>query len=175
VARDANLHACLSGRFANRIIAPYVSAGRLIGYQGRDWTNEHPAKYLNCKGMPRAFWNGDVLKSGISWVLVVEGVFDAFRYMPNVVACGGKPTDEQTQALTAFPGRVIVCLDPDASACAGAAWREAEALMMLMQLDGKSEQLISQILLPQGEDPGSIPVEWMRSEIRRCLAATPTC
>jgi DNA primase len=167
VAKAANLHVCYEGRFRNRIIVPYYRDGKLVGYQGRDFTGTAIAKYINATGMAREFWNYNTLSTS-EWVLLVEGVFDAFRWWPNVVACGGKPTTEQIDILVNAKCKVIICLDLDASADNNPNVAVSSALVLERHLRRHGREY-ARITLPIGHDPGSVPEEWMHKELRKCL------
>lgn len=168
IAHAADLHACYSGRFRNRIIIPYRRAGKVLGYQGRDWTGQAVAKYLNAKDMPRMFWNVDALSTQ-PWVLVVEGVFDALRFLPYAIACGGKPTDAQTEQLISYPGKILICLDLDAT-LNNTPYVASSAVQLQRTLAraGKDSQILT---LPRGEDPGSVSPSWMAQQVKAALRA----
>lgn len=168
IARAADLHACYTGRWRSRIIIPYRDSGRVLGYQGRDWTGQAVAKYLNAKNMPRMFWNIDALNAQ-PWVLVVEGVFDALRFLPYAIACGGKPTDTQTEQLANYTGRILICLDLDAT-LNNTPYVASSAVQLQRTLAraGKGSQILT---LPRGEDPGSVSQAWMAATVKAALRA----
>lgn len=170
VCKAANLHVCYEGRFRNRIIVPYYRGGKLVGYQGRDFTGTAMAKYINAKGMAREFWNHDRIAQS-DWILLVEGVFDAFRWWPNVVACGGKPTTEQIGILLQAKCKVIICLDLDASQDNNPNVAVSNALV-LERYFRRYGRPYARITLPIGHDPGSVPEQWMHTELRKALCLT---
>jgi len=174
--KRADLHATpMRGKYRSRIVAPLRKHGELIGWIARDYSGDGKPKYVNSKGMPRELWNGDVIDDKPPFLLVVEGVFDALRYLPYAVACLGKPSRAQKNRLLSADCPIIVALDADVSGsclyrpsstigarCVG------EQLTFWLKAHGKQA---AQVLMPPTMDPGSCGIDWMRERIKTALCA----
>lgn len=157
---------CMDCRFRKRIIVPIIGPGDMgqVGFVARTWGKTALVNYLYPKGMPRgqAMFNHSAI-----WVetdepiIVVEGVFDAFPYWPNAVACLGKPTDDHIEALGTAKRPIAVCLDGDA-------WREGKATARLLEYDGARAGYVR---LPPKRDPNEIDPDWLIERARECVAA----
>lgn len=171
--RRANLHAVLDGaynyedkkqRVKQRVVAPILASdGKTwLGWVGRDWTNKADRKYLYPAGMARGvllYEHARIHEEGDDPLLVVEGVFDALPYIGDAVACLGKPSRWQVEALKESRRPIVVCLDGDA-------WEEAYALAGRLRLDGKRAGYVR---LPPKEDPNSVDADWLKTEAKRSL------
>jgi hypothetical protein len=140
--------ACFSGYWAGRIIVPIKDQDRLVGFLGRDWTDRQIPRYLYPRGMSRdVMFNRSALELETDQpVALVEGVFDAFPHLPDVVACLGKPTPAHVDRLLAAKRPVAVILDGDA-------WTEAQSLAMQLQHCGGAAGWVR---LPPCTDPAEI-------------------
>lgn len=151
VWRACGIGACLSGKYAGRIIVPVTTFPypAWIGFVARDWTGRAERKYLYPRGMQKGsvMFNDHALR----WetdepVFAVEGVFDAFSLWPNAVAFLGKPTEDQIEALAAAKRPIVPLLDGDAH-------REGWALAMRLRLEG---QRAGSVRLPPCTDPDEV-------------------
>lgn len=142
---------CFSGFYEKRIVVPiYDAQGELANWAARTWDSAERMRYRYPPGGRRVLFNGEALAVETDVpVLVVEGVFDAFPYWPNVVACCGKPTEQHIEELKKAHRPIVVTLDGDA-------WRECEALWMLLLCHGKDARWLR---LPAGEDPASVDAD----------------
>lgn len=161
---EAGIGAACDGYHAGRIIVPTFDLdGRTwLGFVGRDWTNKHPLRYRYPRGMPRAkfLYNQVALYVPTDEpVLVVEGVFDALPFWPNVVACLGKPGEIHRRLLAEATRPIAVCLDGDAH-------NEGWALSEWLRLYGRRAGAVR---LPPGRDPNTVESSWLRDEAIKCI------
>ncbi len=157
---------CMSCRFRKRIVVPVFDpeGKNQVGFVARTWGRTAMVNYLYPKGMPRGqamFNHGAIWVETDEPVLVVEGVFDAFPYWPNAVACLGKPTDDQIESLGTAKRPIAVVLDGDA-------WREGRAVALLLNYDGARAGFVK---LPPKTDPNELDPNWLLEQARECVAA----
>jgi hypothetical protein len=165
-AAECQIGACLSGRYAGRVIVPVLDVERetWLGFVARDYTGQAERKYLYPSGMVRNLWNHRaLLQKTTEPVYVVEGVFDAIAHYPHAVAVLGKPTNEQFSALAAACRPVVVVLDGDA-------WEEGWALAMRLRVDGAEAGAVR---LPPKIDPDEVDPYWLWEEARASLGKIP--
>lgn len=160
--RAANIGAAVSGYYAGRVIVPHVDAlGEWWGFTARCWTQptDDVPKVLYPANMDRErLYNEHALDIETSRpCLVVEGCLDASWYLPDVVACLGKPTAAHFDKLRASRRPLIIALDGDA-------WEEGDMLAFRLRFDGVDARAVR---LPPGEDPNSIDPNTLREELRR--------
>lgn len=160
----AGIGACFQGYFSERIIIPIMDEAQRNwhGFIARDWTGNAVRKYLYPKGMDRGglLFQQHLLKEETSEpALIVEGVFDALPYVGRAVACLGKPTHKQFDLLCRSKRPLCVVLDGDA-------WEEGYALSQKLKLNGK---VTGYVKLPAGDDPGSVDVGWLLSEVEKSI------
>lgn len=139
---------CMACRFRKRILVPIIGPEDMgqVGFVARTWGKTAMVNYLYPKGMPRGqamFNHSAIWRETDEPILVVEGVFDAFPYWPNAVACLGKPTDDQIEALATSKRPIAVCLDGDA-------WREGKAAARLLAYDGARAGFVRAVRAPRG-------------------------
>lgn len=157
VIRDAGLGACVSGKYAGRVIVPVyphgppsTKRGPWEGFVARAWDADNPVKYLYPGGMPRGrtLYNAQALGYETDEpVLVVEGAFDTFPFWPlGAVALLGEASHEQVRALAAARRPVCVALDGDA-------WRKGVALAQRLRLEGARA---GAVILPPRTDPDEV-------------------
>lgn len=150
-----------------RIVVPVREYGRLVGWQGRligEPKFKYIPKFYSMPGMvkSRHLYNLDEARK-YSHVVVVEGVFDAWRYGPEAVALlGKKASQRQCQlALAIGKDKPIVCmLDGDAAS-------ENQALHDVLR---RSHPRVVQVGLADGLDPGSMPREALRAFAEQAAA-----
>lgn len=102
------------GPYKFRIIAPiYDLDGRLVSYQGRDYTGRAKLRYKACREDREAKHHKDMLYgqwlANKDWVVVVEGIVDVWRLGRNAVATFGikyRPT--QVARLRSYSRRFIL-------------------------------------------------------------------
>lgn len=140
-----------------RIIIPVLLNGRVVTYQGRDWTGKSPRKYLAClpelEGWPIKETLYGLDEAGDSQeVALMEGVTDVWRWGPGAVACFGvKHRPEQVRLLARRFDRVLVAFDPEG----GAKVQSRRILRELKELGVE----VRRLLLPKGKDPGDMARE----------------
>lgn len=140
----------------DRVVVPHMHRnGEWWGYSARTYVDGFP-KLLYPPGMDRSMmFNEHVLFVETDTpVMVVEGCLDSVWYLPDVVACLGKPTAAHFDTLCEATRPVVVCLDGDA-------WEEGRALAQRLQLRGSTRA--SYVRLPPGEDPNSIDPSWLQT------------
>ena len=150
------------GGYKFRIIAPIYYRGRMISYQGRDITGKSPLKYKACPQELEAIDHKNVLY-GLDMVdgdsvVVVEGVFDAWKLGPGAVATFGiKYTPSQILELAQFKN-VFMIFDSETEESREdeAAARSEELAASLSSLNPKTQ--VEVIELDEG-DPGDLPQE----------------
>lgn len=102
------------GPYKFRIIAPIFDLdGRLVSYQGRDYTGRSKLRYKACREDLEAKHHKDMLYgqwlANKDWVVVVEGITDVWRLGRNAVATFGikyRPT--QVARLRNYSRRFIL-------------------------------------------------------------------
>lgn len=151
-AQNVGAGACLSGRYAGRVVIPMLDdQGDWIGFTARAVFPGMTPKYLMPPGMDRKhlLWGKAHLRpNDTEPVVLVEGVFDALPLYPVGVASFGKAvTDEQIDVLLSLNRPIVICLDGDA-------WEESRALAARFWLRGREDTRWCK--LPPGEDPGTL-------------------
>ena len=171
VWRKYQIGAAADGYWAGRVIIPMLSHedGEWLGWIARLWCKpsphaegRHGMKYLYPKGMPRGqtFWNHRALfVESDDPVMVVEGALDALPFDEDAVACLGKLSHAQMDALQETARPVVAVLDGDA-------WAESWALAARLRFEGKRAGFVR---LPPKVDPDEVDPEWLREEARRSL------
>ncbi len=156
------------GQYKFRIIAPIFYAGRLVSYQGRDITEKSNLKYKACPEKLELIHHKDILYGldevkGDS-IIVVEGIFDAWRMGRGAVATYGIGfTNKQVVILNQFKNRFIMYDRREINPQAG---EQAEKLERLLICDGTKHTEI--IELDEADDPGSLTQE-QADQIKREL------
>lgn len=151
VCREAGVGAVYDGKLNGRVIVPILATDddAWLGWSARAWFPNPMRKVLYPTGMLRGqilYNHRAIFEKTERPVLVTEGVFDAMSVWPDAVACLGKPTQYQREALLAATRPVVVVLDGDAH-------REAEALGMLLKFNGLRA---GSVHLPPGLDPNTV-------------------
>lgn len=169
---EAQIGACLTDppgaemKLAGRVVVPLLDiAGTWLGWQARSWAAGYRIKYLSATGMDREanVYNPAALTVETEDpLLVVEGIFDALPYWPDVVALLGKPSEGQINLLLSALRPLVVVLDGDA-------WIEGEMLAARLAFDGARATWIK---LPPTRDPGDLEPSWVLEEARRAADAT---
>ena len=150
-------------RLAGRIVIPVLdAAGEWIGYSARRVVGDRGPKYRNAYLQAReaTLWNIPAEWGGDEPLLVVEGVWDAVRYLPHALALLGKPSPSQVDLLARIGRPIVVALDGDA-------WEEGAALAAALTLRGAQACYIR---LPPAIDPGQIAPEVLADAARVSLA-----
>lgn len=116
------LGACLTGRFAFRIIVPVVYKDELKGIVARDWTGANEPKYLNSSG-ERSVYN---LRKRKGPLVLSEGVFKALALalacpLQSAALLGHSITATQiSQIQEQGFEKIILWPDPDNAGITGA-------------------------------------------------------
>lgn len=150
---DAKIGAVVEGRLSGRVVVPiFADDGETwFGWSARAYFKNPFLKVLYPKGMQRQslIYNHAALlapDNGIP-VIVTEAVFDALSVWPDGVACLGKPTMQQFEALIASRRPVVMALDGDAH-------REAEAWAIRLRFEGVKA---GSVHIPPTLDPNTVP------------------
>lgn len=159
----ANIGACFDGRFVGRVVVPHMNTdGTWWGWSARSYTKHRTPKYLYPSGMTRRMYNDDALFAQTTRpVVLVEGTFDAVRFLPDAVACLGKPTNAHERALACRQRPVVVALDGDS-------WEEGRELVRRLNNPDEVRPRAYALRMPAGIDPGSID----RDEMVRLVVQT---
>lgn len=155
---DTRIGVCLAGKYRGRVVVPVFAAtgDALLGWSARDYLGLSDRKYLYPTGMRRAeilYNHAALLERTDAPVFVVEGVFDAIALWPDAVACLGKPSEQQLEALIVSARPIVLCLDGDA-------WRESEAVAVSL---GVYRDRVGWVRLPARRDPATVPQAALRA------------
>lgn len=163
VWKAAHVGACLSGRYAGRVIVPiFTIDSEWAGFVGRVWRKRADIPYLYPPGMNRRellYNEAAVYRETDEPLFVVEGVLDALALWPDAVAVLGKPSEAQLEILINAERPVAVAFDGDAR-------YEGEAFAMRMRIEGCRT---GNIVLPPQKDPDEVPRDWLNEAARECL------
>jgi DNA primase len=145
--QEFKLGFCYDGVYKNRIIIPYYEED-LVYFVGRDFTESQTPKYLNPEWEKIQFlFNYERAKKDLSFVVIVEGVFDLFSLPNNSICLLGKFLSKQQIHLLRRFKQIYVALDSDALSV-------AYDLCFSLNTEGFTNLHI--VKLPEGEDPGSL-------------------
>lgn len=164
---DLGLGACITGRYADRVIVPIYGDdwSTWLGWVGRTWFKRAQVPYLYPPGMRRGeiLYNRRVLFiEDDDPVYVVEGVFDAISLWPSAVALLGKASEPQIEDLVRARRPIVVVLDGDAH-------EEGWALAMKLRFRG---QRAGAVKLPPRVDPDEVPLAWLKESARKSLVGS---
>jgi hypothetical protein len=96
--------------YADRVIIPFYHEGHIVGYTGRKITEGKP-KYLT-DAQPGYVFNLDSQKDNRSYVIVVEGQFDAIA-IDGVAVMHNEVNEIQAARISSLGKEVIVVPDRD--------------------------------------------------------------
>lgn len=155
---------CTVGECMNRLVIPVYLDGEVVSYQAADLTGRSDVKYRTAENEINQFlYRWDRLDPNAGYLILVEGVLDAWRVGGNAVATFGTSltTQQRTLIIQAQFPCVVVCWDGDA-------WIHAQK-----ELEELSPYLdrIGQVYLPNGEDPDSFGTENTWAAINTTLEA----
>jgi len=153
--------------FSYRIIIPVFLRGKMVTYQGRDWTGKSSRKYLACPPEAEGYPIKDLLygadeaeESGDGEAVLMEGVTDVWRWGPGAVACFGiKHSPHQIRELARRFDRVTMAFDPEGTARMQA--RRIAKELEWLGLEVRSPRL------PWGKDPGDMEREDLRRRLEK--------
>jgi hypothetical protein len=153
----------LIGRYANRLILPILTQGRLVALQARDIVGASPAKYIGPAGarLGDHLFNVDRARQ-FDQIVLCEGIISAIHTGEDAVASFGKALTARQLALLVDTGKPVVVLydaakDGGAAAADAEAWSAAEAIH-------RAGLLAFVGCLPRG-DPADNSIEVVRSAI----------
>jgi len=153
---------CTVGECMNRLVIPVLYEGQLVSYQAADMTGRSDLKYRTAKGEINQFlYRWDMVDWSRGFLVLVEGVLDAWRVGGNAVATFGTSltTQQRTLIIESRVPCVVMCWDGDA-------WIHAKAEMEEL-LPNVPYMGIAQ--LPVNEDPDSYGHENTWREINVAL------
>jgi hypothetical protein len=151
-------------KYSFRLIIPIVYEGKVVSYQGRDWTNIQQPKYLTCAKSVESVHHKDILYGldlarGMEEVILVEGVTDVWRIGPGAVACFGiKYRAPQMLELVKRFKRVTVFFDPEPQAK-----EQARKIRNELQMRGVEVRMAHP---PKGRDPADLTEDEVKELLR---------
>ena len=109
------------GEYAYRIIIPIYLDGKLVSYQGRDYTGKHDLKYKACKKENEIIHHKHIVYNADNcnqdFVILVEGVTDVWRLGDNTAALFGiSYTIQQIEFIKNRWKRVCIFFDSEIQA-----------------------------------------------------------
>jgi len=146
-----------TGPYKFRIIAPIYQYGKLVSYQGRDYTEKSKLKYKACKKELEVIDHKHCLY-GLdnvpgSKVVLNEGITDTWRLgFGSVNSFGIKYRREQAKKLRRFD-EVFIFYDPDPQAI-----EQAEKIAAYLAMYKKDVHIIE--LKNKNIDPGELPQQY---------------
>jgi hypothetical protein len=155
---------CTVGDHMNRLVIPVYFQGELVSYQAADLTGQSDVKYRTAKNEINQFlYRWDMLDPDAGYMILVEGVLDAWRVGGNALATFGTSltTQQRTLIIQSQYPCIVMCWD-------GAAWIHAQKEMEQLQ---PFFSHIGMVRLPQEEDPDSFGFENTWSAINETLEA----
>jgi DNA primase len=142
------------GDYKFRIIIPIYQHGKLVSYQGRDYTGLSPIRYKACARENEIVHHKHLLydADGVTGdhVIVVEGIFDAWKMKKNTVCTFGTGFTQQQVNLLSKWGKVSILYDGEPEA-------QKHAEKLGEQLSGLGTD-VENIRLGK-EDPGALSME----------------
>ena len=110
---------CQAGEYMNRLIVPVYFEGIMIGFQAADLTGKSELKYkadTKDSEIKNYFYRWDLLDPSLNYIVVVEGIVDAWRLLGNTVASFGTALSAAQKKLLIKrrPKQLILCMDGDA-------------------------------------------------------------
>jgi len=141
---------CTVGECMNRLVIPVYYQDELVSYQAADMTGRSDVKYRTAKNEINQFlYRWDMVDLSLGYLVLVEGVLDAWRLGGNTVATFGTSltTRQRTLIVQSKVPCIVLCWDGDA-------WLHAKEEMEELQpyVDRIGQVSVS---LPVGEDPDS--------------------
>lgn len=137
---------CDVGDYANRLVIPVYSDGKLVSFQGRDMTGRSDLKYRTAPGSINEFLYGyDTLPD--STMVITEGILDKWRIGDQAVASFGT-------SLTNTQKYLIIERNPDTLIFAWDAlayWKSKKQAEYFMPFINE----IRVVLFPEEHDPDS--------------------
>jgi DNA primase len=140
-----------TGDYKFRIIIPIYQHGKLVSYQGRDYTGLSPIRYKACAREneivhhKHLLYDADRVRG--DHVIVVEGIFDAWRLKKNTVCTFGTGFTQQQVNLLSKWGKISILYDGEPEA-------QKHAEKLGEQLSGLGSE-VELILLKEG-DPADL-------------------
>ena len=151
-----------------RIIAPVWHDGKYVSYVGRDASGVSPTRYLTC--FPRnEIRDCKLCVFGMQYavgktVIVVEGMFDAFRIGYGAIATLGTGwKQEQAEIIARNYDTSYILYDPEHEA-----QKRATRLAQTLSMMGKHKSHVIELKGTSAEDPGDLNDEEV-GEIRKLL------
>jgi len=173
LSRFYHLHYCLTSKYRlarDRIIIPVEDGGEIRGWQARhigdlDWKDkDSPPKYFTVPGMRRSrlIYNFDKAKQ-YRTLVICEGPSDVWSFGP-MAGCifGAHVTSTQANRIEAAFAKysVVLLLDPEAMSS------DHVVRLIADWKQGKFEGGFAPVVLPAGEDPGSLDRKTLRKYVR---------
>jgi DNA primase len=150
--------------FSYRVIIPVYYKGKMVSYQGRDWTGRNSPKYLSCpnaiEGMPIKSTVYGLDECQERQAVVVEGAFDVWRIGPGaaVALFGIKHRLSQIKLMVERFDHITMLFDPEPRA-------KLQALSVARALESCGVG-VRMIVLPSGDKD---PADMSKDELRGVL------
>jgi DNA primase len=150
-----NLHYCLYGEFAQRIIIPIYYSDMLVAWQGRDFSGQSAIRYKTSDKHETNPVNSFLynLDSISDKAILVEGVFDAIAVGNSAIASFGSSLclEQRHKLINKDLKELIVCWDED---------KYVEAEKMAAELMPFIEK-IKVVRLPKDKDPADLGISML--------------
>lgn len=146
--REVGLGYSTDPRWSSYVVIPIINGGKYHGFVARSLQGK---TYKNSAGYTREnLFNRDALSEDTEVpVAIVEGLFDALPHWPYAVACNGKPTDAQLDAIAQTKRPICMMLDADAQLL-------GDMAALRLRMRGKQVHVAK---LAPGTDPGELTRE----------------
>lgn len=155
-----------TGRYKFRIIAPIYYRGKMVSYQGRDYTDLQTLRYKACAEPDELLHHKLILyniKKKYKKIILVEGITDVWRMGSRTVALFGTGyTKAQLILLSRLYRQVFILFDSEQEAQK----RATNLMSELTALGVETENVV----LSSG-DPGDLTTKEARDLKRELLAA----
>lgn len=155
---------CTVGEAMNRLVIPVYYRGEMVSYQAADMTGLSDVKYRTAKNEINQFlYRWDMVDPSLGYLILVEGVRDAWRIGGNAVATFGTSltTRQRTLIIQSRIPYIVMCWDGDA-------WLHSKKEMEELQ---PYVSHIGLVELPVEEDPDSYGYENTWRQINKTLEA----
>lgn len=169
IRANAFIGACVTGRYANRIIIPHLDPdGTWWGWSARLWRKFPGARsydYPPDMRRDKLYNQHAIAEETDRPVMVVEGVIDSLLYLPHAVACLGQPTNDHLEILKTSKRPVAMCLDADR-------WWVSKQWSRILARKGIETGWVR---LPAGLDPNTVDAAMLRDAADRCIGGEVKC
>jgi len=154
------------GHYKFRVIAPFMHKGVMVSYQGRDYTGRQDPPYKGCAKDLEVIPHKEMLYGAhlvpLDRIVLVEGLFDAWRIGPGAAAtCGIAFTAAQVKQAAKFRHRFVLYDQEE-----GQAREAAQELASSLALYPGETELIE---VDELGDPDEFPQEVINEIVEQLL------